>query len=310
MPALVPLEGGDDDDAHLGGRARVRAAAGLAVEALGLDDPHVGLDALGRPQALGAGLGRGERRDPHRARLPHDLVGAPLRRAGLVGGHGPVEVDGGDLGAEVEGDRLRARHLDEGLREQVLPVVLLHVVAAPLARPPRRAPARRPAAGRARGGRPPRPRAPRRRARRRACPCPRAGRRSPRRRRCGRGRRRAGPRARAGRPRPRRTRGGRDRRRRVARSSDRAFWHGARRPASAPSSGGTGLTGLLLDLHLGRGRPLRPRPCRSPACRSRGPWAQVLTEALHSVSVGALAPPMHRKLADEAFTSTGCRRGR
>ena len=128
---LVPLQGGDEDDAHLGGGARVSAAAGLAVEAFGLDDPHVGKGPLGRPKALGAGLGRGERRHSHRARLPDDLVRPPLGRASLVDGHGPFEVDGGDLAPEVEGDRLRARRLDEGPREKVLPVVLLHVVAAP-----------------------------------------------------------------------------------------------------------------------------------------------------------------------------------
>ena len=46
--ALVALERGDHDDADLGRGARVRAAAGLTVEALGLDDADVGHDAVGR----------------------------------------------------------------------------------------------------------------------------------------------------------------------------------------------------------------------------------------------------------------------
>ena len=208
--ALVALEGRDDDDADLGGGARVRAAAGLAVEALGLDDPDVGRR---RPRAA--------RRPWARASAAESVVtrtgrasqtisfARPLGRARLVGAStGRSRSIVVDLAAEVEGDRLGAGHLDEGPREQVLAVVLLHVVAAPLGVDA----AVHPLAGQravehVEDVRPVLER-PRRRARRRACRCPRAGRRSRRRRRCGRGRRRAGPRARAGRPRRRRTRGG------------------------------------------------------------------------------------------------------
>jgi hypothetical protein len=82
--ALVALEAGDHDDADLGGRAGVRPAAGLAVEALGLHDPDPGLDALGGLQALGPRLGRGEEADPDRARFPGDLVRPALGRARLL----------------------------------------------------------------------------------------------------------------------------------------------------------------------------------------------------------------------------------
>ena len=110
----------------------MRSAAGLAVEALGLHHPDPGFDTLWGLQALVAGLGRGEEADPHRARLPGDLVRPALGRAGLVLAHEAVEVDRRRLAAEVEGDRLGAGDFDERPREQVLAVVLLHVVAPPL----------------------------------------------------------------------------------------------------------------------------------------------------------------------------------
>ncbi len=127
--ALVALQRRDHDDADLGRRAGVRPPAGLPVEAVHFDDAHVGLDSLGRLQALRAGLGRREHRHPHGTRFPHHLVGAALRRARLLLADEAVEVDGRDLAAEVEGDRLGLGDLDERLRQQVLAVVLLHVVA-------------------------------------------------------------------------------------------------------------------------------------------------------------------------------------
>ncbi len=86
----------------------------------------------GGSQALGARLLRGQRQDMNGARLPDDLVRAALGRARLLTRHEAVEVDRRQLAAEVEGDRLRVRRLDEGLRQQVLAVVLLDVVAAPV----------------------------------------------------------------------------------------------------------------------------------------------------------------------------------
>ena len=50
----------------------------------------------------------------------------------LLLAHEAVEVDSRVLAAEVEGDGRGLRHVHEGFRQQVLPVVLLHVVAAPV----------------------------------------------------------------------------------------------------------------------------------------------------------------------------------
>ena len=71
-----------------------------------------------------------QERDADGAGLPHHLVGAPLGGTGDVLADEPVEVDRGVEAAQVEGDGLGLGHLDERLREQVLAVVLLHVVAA------------------------------------------------------------------------------------------------------------------------------------------------------------------------------------
>ena len=132
VPALYFSRPTSTIDADFRRRSRVGAAAGLAVEADRLDDANVGRHTLGRLEPLGARLLDRQRDDLHRPGLPDDLVGAQLCGAGLLGCHRASEVDRGHLGAEVEGDRLGARDLDEGLRQQVLAVVLLGVVVPAL----------------------------------------------------------------------------------------------------------------------------------------------------------------------------------
>src|SRR5207249_6102682 len=127
----------------------MRAAARLQVEALRLDEPYplAGLVERARRAVLRAvvggrraveapGLTHQERlglraRDlPHRhgTRLPDDLVRPRLRHAHLLLGDEAVEVDRHLLGSEVEAQRPRRRHLHERAREEVLAVVLLHVI--------------------------------------------------------------------------------------------------------------------------------------------------------------------------------------
>ena len=131
--ALVALLAHDGHAADLGGRTRVGAAAGLEVEALGLHQAYRVARILGCGHAQAKGLGPGDRADPHRPGLPDDLVGAAHGRRDLLVAHGPVEVDRRHLAPEVEARRACRMKLDERTGKQVLAVMLLAVVAAPLA---------------------------------------------------------------------------------------------------------------------------------------------------------------------------------
>ncbi len=106
------------------------AAAGAAVEPFDLDDAQETFPVGGAAQAL---RGRSVfKTDRDRAILEHDLVGAPLSLAKLLGREcGYVQVDRRRLAAQVEADRLGAEQGDEHGREQVLAAVLLHVVESP-----------------------------------------------------------------------------------------------------------------------------------------------------------------------------------
>ncbi len=88
--ALVALERRDQHDSHLRGGSRVRAAAGLAVEALGLDDADAAQHALGRLDARRACLigaqhasrGRGGPPTRRRWRASRPPGRRPRRRGG------------------------------------------------------------------------------------------------------------------------------------------------------------------------------------------------------------------------------------
>jgi hypothetical protein len=63
--------------------------------------------------------------------IGHNLVGQLLGRAYLFNGQvGAIQVNRHALPAQVEADRFRLGHADEGLGEDVLAGVLLHVVEA------------------------------------------------------------------------------------------------------------------------------------------------------------------------------------
>jgi hypothetical protein len=107
-------------------------SAGLEVEPLDVDQADLvscfvrGVDAECPRLRL--------RHDPgaYRTRLPDDVVAPLLRQGQGAVRHVLVQVDRGDVRAEVEADRGGGRRVDERAREEVLAVVLLHVVAPSL----------------------------------------------------------------------------------------------------------------------------------------------------------------------------------
>ncbi|MFI4946225.1 MAG: alanine--tRNA ligase-related protein, partial [Burkholderiales bacterium] len=117
---------------HLGGGPGMSPAAGLAVEACGLDDADAAQHALGRLDARRACLIGAQNGHVDGAGRPHDVVGVRLGRPGDVLAVEAVQVDRGVGAAEVKGHGLGLSHLDEGPGQQVLAVMLLHVVAPAL----------------------------------------------------------------------------------------------------------------------------------------------------------------------------------
>ena len=110
----------------------MRPPAGLEVEALGLHQADGVARLLGGVNAQRLGLAAGHDAGGHVTGLPHDLVAAALGAPDGLVAHGAGEVDGGIVRPQVEADGGRARRVHEGAGEQVLAVVLLHVVAAAL----------------------------------------------------------------------------------------------------------------------------------------------------------------------------------
>jgi hypothetical protein len=108
------------------------AAAGLEVEALGLHQADLVARLVRGVETQGLGLPPLHDARADRARVPDDRVAAGLGSADGVLAHLAVQVDGGHLGAEVEAQGGRGCRLHEGPGEEVLAVVLLHVVAPPL----------------------------------------------------------------------------------------------------------------------------------------------------------------------------------
>ena len=120
------------DQPHFGRARHVRPAAGRQVKALDVHQPQ--LTVAPRWQLAQRQAGRRLARHlagPHGPVLPHDLVGQLLGRAYLFNGQfDTIQVDGHALPAQVEANRLRLGHTNEGLRQDVLAGVLLHVVEA------------------------------------------------------------------------------------------------------------------------------------------------------------------------------------
>jgi hypothetical protein len=119
------------EEADLARAVGVRAAAGAEVEALDLDDAQLARArrVLAEREARGL-LGR-QSVDADGAVLPDDFVGA-LDGAldALVRRVGQFDIYFRGVGRHAEAAGLRAEQLDESLRENVLPGVLLHVVEA------------------------------------------------------------------------------------------------------------------------------------------------------------------------------------